>query len=67
MPSMTIRLVTMLCFIAIAQACDCIPFPAREAKKGSEIVFRGTVVRFRNAEKGEPMVTFHVTRVWKGQ
>jgi hypothetical protein len=66
-PGMTIRLVSMLFFIAtVGEGCDCIEVPAREAKHYSEIVFRGTIIRLRNNEKGEPMVAFKVTRVWKG-
>lgn len=64
---MTLRLCIMLCLIAtVGEGCDCIVVPAREALHFSEIVFRGTVVRFRYTEKGDTMAVFQVTRVWKG-
>ena len=64
---MTLRLITMLCLIAaVSRACDCIEAPAREAARYSEIVFRGTVVRFRYPKNGDTVAVFKVARVWKG-
>ena len=64
---MTFRLVTMLCLIAtVGQGCDCIVLPARDTAHYSEIVFSGTVARFRYTEKGDTMAVFQVRRVWKG-
>jgi hypothetical protein len=67
----------MLCRLAsllllapgFGSACDCIKASARDAKRGAEAVFRGTVVAFRDS--GNPhltfrMVVFRVNRVWKG-
>jgi hypothetical protein len=50
----------------VAHACDCIALPASQAKRYSEIVFRGTVAEFLHNDKGETRAVFHVSRVWKG-
>src|SRR5713101_6985472 len=65
---MLARIVLLLCFVeAVGYACDCIAAPAREAKRDADIVFRGTVARFRHTDAGETMVVFKVSRVWKGR
>lgn len=46
--------------------CDCIAVPAKEARRASEVVFRGTVDGF-SGSGAERIVIFRVTRVWKGQ
>ena len=67
---MILRLATLLCFAAgVGFACDCIKARAREAKRWSEVVFRGTVVAFRDSDNPHiigRMVIFRVNRVWKG-
>jgi hypothetical protein len=64
---MILRLAVMLCLLpAVGRSCDCVVIPAPEARRYSEIVFRGTVVRYRHTEKGDPMTVFQVSRVWKG-
>ena len=50
-------------------ACDCIKASAEDAKRGAEVVFRGTVVAFRDSTNPHiafRMVVFRVNRVWKG-
>jgi len=59
-----------------AFGCDCRPSGVRESMERHEIVFRGTIVGFRQADKPSEMgslvhdtgriVIFHVDRVWKG-
>lgn len=64
---MILRLAVMLCSLAaVGRSCDCVGIPAPEARRYSEVVFRGMVVRYRHTEKGDPMVVFQVSRVWKG-
>jgi hypothetical protein len=62
------RIASLLCLAAtVTLACDCIPVPAREAKRYAEVVFRGTIVGFHDSANGERMVVFQVNRVWKGK
>jgi hypothetical protein len=53
--------------IGAAFACDCVQVPVKNAKRGADIVFRGTVVAMRGSETHEPVATFKVVRVWKGE
>jgi hypothetical protein len=46
--------------------CDCEEVSAKEAKCWSEVVFRGTVERFRGSGN-DRVVIFRVMRVWKGR
>lgn len=65
---MFLRLVSTLTLsTGLLCACDCIELPAKEAERSSEVVFRGTVVGFRDSDPGERMVIFDVRRVWKGR
>jgi hypothetical protein len=48
-------------------ACDCIEVSAKQARRSSELVFRGTVDGFRDSGKGYRIAIFRVTNVWKGQ
>ena len=52
--------------IGVGLACDCVRLPVKEAKRGADIVFRGTVVAMRGSETHQPVATFKVVRVWKG-
>ena len=62
------RIASLLCLAAtVTLACDCIPVPAREAKRYADVVFRGTIVRVRDSGTGYKVVVFQVSRVWKGQ
>ena len=45
--------------------CDCIALSAKQAKRGAEIVFRGTVESLRGSG-AKAVVVFRVARVWKG-
>ena len=51
----------------LVQACDCIAFPAKQAKRGAEVGFRGTITGFRDSSNGDRLVVFCVSRVWKGR
>jgi hypothetical protein len=65
---MLLRTVLGLIFASgLACACDCIELPARQAKRGSEIVFRGTITSFHDSGHGYPIAVFQVNRVWKGR
>ena len=44
-----------------AFGCDCVTPSVRQAKKGAEVVFRGTITDIRDGK-----VIFRVDRVWKG-
>jgi|HubBroStandDraft_4_1064222.scaffolds.fasta_scaffold94408_3 hypothetical protein len=62
------RVALLLCLAAtVGLACDCIVVPAREARRHSDVVFRGTILRVRDSGTGYKVVVFHVNRVWKGQ
>ena len=52
--------------VTLAISCDCVTANIQQAKKGADIIFRGRIVAFRNAESGERMAVFSVDRVWKG-
>jgi hypothetical protein len=68
MPSMIRRFALSFCLAATADlACDCIVLSAKEATRYSEVVFRGTIVGFRDSGAGYKMVVFQVNRVRKGQ
>jgi len=62
--------------LARAQECTCTIKSAQDAKKESDVVFRGTIIALRESAEPSPIpvgdqdpkkfVVFHVTRVWKG-
>ena len=57
MASMLLRLASALAVsTSLLRACDCIEPTAKEAERGSEVVFRGTVEGFRDSGKGEHIV-----------
>jgi hypothetical protein len=56
-----------LCAPSTVYACDCIEAPARQAKQHAEIVFRGSIVGFRDSGDGYKLAVFQVSRVWKGR
>ena len=61
-----LRLFALLAWVGpLAFACDCVTVPAREAKRISAIVFRGTVTGFQGTGF-DRLVIFRVSRVWKG-
>jgi hypothetical protein len=49
-----------------AQGCDCLAPTGRQAKKHSELIFRGRITGFRDTGEGYRNVVFAVGRVWKG-
>ena len=51
--------------LASAMQCDSVS-SGREDKHGAEIVFRGTVIAFRESAKGDRTVVFRVSRVFNG-
>jgi hypothetical protein len=51
----------------LLSACDCIEVSAKQARRGSDLVFRGIVAGFRDSGKGYRIAVFRVTLVWKGQ
>jgi hypothetical protein len=72
-----LRAVTVLLFASSATwACSCREITVKEASDHADVVFRGTIVSFRDSAKdfGIPgvfkgtkkLAVFHVTRVWKG-
>jgi hypothetical protein len=52
---------------SLAQACECIEPSIKNAKRHSDIVFRGTITDMRDTGRGYKTVVFRVVRVWKGQ
>jgi len=65
--TMLIRLAIAICAsIQLVSACDCIRLSVKDAKRGSRIVFRGTVVAMHESAQRFPVATFKVVRVWKG-
>jgi hypothetical protein len=65
---MLLRLVfTLGVFAGLIYGCDCVEVPASQARRNSEVAFRGTVAKFRDSGKGYRIVVFKVSRVWKGQ
>jgi hypothetical protein len=58
-------------------ACECRGLSVKEASTGAEVIFRGTIMSFRDSpvDFGVPgmlkstkkLVVFQVTRVWKGE
>jgi hypothetical protein len=52
--------------MALIQACDCITLPAKQAKQGAEVVFRGTITALHGSGNSR-IVVFKVSRVWKGK
>jgi len=57
--------IALLAFVvwsaSVALGCDCAPVSLRDAKAGSEVVFRGTITSIRGGK-----VRFRIERVWKG-
>jgi hypothetical protein len=51
---------------AVAYACTDVEVPVKQAKRGSEFVFRGTITA-QTFTDGREVLAFHVTRVWKGR
>jgi hypothetical protein len=67
MAAMLMRLIIVLCAsIQLAAACDCIRLPVKDARRGAEIVFQGTIVAMHESDQHFPVATFKVVRVWKG-
>ena len=52
--------------VQLAAACDCIRLPVKDARRGAEIVFQGTIVATHESDQHDPVATFKVVRVWKG-
>jgi hypothetical protein len=52
--------------IGLGFACDCLRLPVKDAERGADIVFRGTIIALRGTETHNPVATFKVVRVWKG-
>ena|ERR1700722_1052479 len=64
---MLTRLLLALCILAAATyACEDIELPLKQARRGSEFVFRGTLTA-QTFTEGREVLAFHVTRVWKGR
>jgi len=75
---MTRRLLVVLAIFANAAfACECRGLSVKEASTAAEVIFRGTIMSFRDSpvDFGVPgmlkstkkLVVFRVTRVWKGE
>src|SRR5580698_416047 len=47
--------------VSVASACSCVTLPLSQEKRGSEVVFRGTIAEIRQGT-----VYFRVETVWKG-
>jgi len=47
-------------------SCDCVAANVQTTKKRADVVFRGRISAFRNADDGQRMVVFRVERSWKG-
>jgi hypothetical protein len=56
----------LLTSISLFAQCDDVPISVKQAKKGSEVVFQGTIVGFKGSDVDRTVV-FRVSRVWKGQ
>lgn len=73
-----LRLLIVLAMSAsLAFACECRGLTVKEASAGAEVIFRGTIMSFRDSsvDFGVPgmlkstkkLVVFQVARVWKGE
>src|SRR5690349_4192471 len=65
---MLLRLAVLLSVsleLTYAMQCDCVG-NEREDKRGAEIVFRGTIIAFRQSASGDRIAVFHVSRVFNG-
>jgi hypothetical protein len=51
---------------SLGLACTSIDLPAKEVKKRSVAVFRGTIREYRDSADGSKITVFEVSRVWKG-
>jgi len=47
-------------------ACTAVELPPKEAKRHSDVVFRGTITAYRDSGTGYKMAVIRVSRVWKG-
>ena len=64
---MLTRLLLALCIpAAAAYACTDVELPLKQARRGAEFVFRGTITA-QTFTDGREVLAFHVTRVWKGR
>ena len=73
---MTLRVALAVLVLAnAAQACSCIAITPSEALANAHVVFRGTVIEVRDAERDiisdilqppKHIAVFRVNRVWKG-
>src|ERR1700733_3417657 len=59
-------LLTLYISAAATYACSDVELPLKQAKRGSEFVFRGTITA-QTFTDGREFLAFHVTRVWKGR
>jgi hypothetical protein len=67
MPDTDMRFVLVfLTSISLFAQCDDVYISAKDAKRGSGVVFQGTIVGF-NGSGADRTVVFRVSRVWKGR
>jgi hypothetical protein len=62
------QVVTALVLGAVlGAACTSVELPLKYAKKGADVIFRGTIREYRDTGKGYKIAVFQVSRVWRGR
>jgi hypothetical protein len=64
---LALSFVSMMTSVETALACQCAPIKLAEAKRKSDAVFAGTVVRVKRRSVGGDSIKFRMERVWKGE